>query len=280
MPNNRSQRHLIAALTEELRIERDHRMHFELECLKLRTENDVYKKQDQWQKQLIEKLTSEMGNGGAKHEEHPSATPPDFAGFIAAIETFAGKIESNSAAITRNLQVYQETITADKSASNAWSDKLDKFISALETAKSDTKAVRIAKSVSNTLIDLGVGYSGNLAATESSAYIHRKKGDPSTDSNQTNATLSTVASSLASATISHLPSPTTVVTSAASAVTAAATPAIVTAVAIAIAMILLTGVQSLALAGNVDTEQSDEQVEHGNVGGGSRRAEDEDTAKE
>lgn len=45
-------------------------------------------------------------------------------------------------------------------------------------------------------------------------------------------------------------------------------------------MILLTGVQSLAPAGNEDTEQSDEQVEGGDVGGESHRVEDEDTAKE
>lgn len=55
MPTNRSQRHEIAVRTEEQRGERDPQMQLDLECLKLKTENDVYKQQDQWQKQLIKK---------------------------------------------------------------------------------------------------------------------------------------------------------------------------------------------------------------------------------
>lgn len=82
MPTNRSQRYLIAALTEELRGERDRRIELELECLKLKSQNEIYQLHDRWQKHLIEKLTSDKltchkGKGLAKNEEQNIAAPPD-----------------------------------------------------------------------------------------------------------------------------------------------------------------------------------------------------------
>lgn len=283
MPSNRSQTHQITALTEELRSERDRRMQLELEFLKLKPENDIHKAQDQWQKQLIEKLINEKGKGEAKIAENSSTASQDFAGFIATLNTLTEQIESNPAAITRSLQAYQQAITTDRSISKDWTNKLDKYITALDTAQSATpppKPVRIAKIIRNSVIDLGVGYSANISAAESSAFINRNKHDSNTDSTKTNATLSTATSSLASATLSHLPTPATVVTSAASAVTAVVTPAIVTALAVAIATFLLTGAGSPAPAGNVDIQRPNEEVETGNVSREGGSVKYEDTTKE
>lgn len=52
MPTNRSQRHQIATFTEELRTERDRRMHLERECSKMNTENDISTQPDKSQNQL------------------------------------------------------------------------------------------------------------------------------------------------------------------------------------------------------------------------------------
>lgn len=85
--------------------------------------------------------------------------------------------------------------------------------------------------------------------------------------------LSTVASSIATATISQLPTPAgTLVTSAASAVATAPAPSIVV---VAIAAILLSSVVNPVPAEEAEVQQADENVE---AGDGSRAVEDQASA--
>lgn len=63
----------------------------------------------------------------ATNAENTPAAPPDFAGVIAAVETLAKRIESP---VTCRFTKKPLMLTKD------WSNKLDKFITALETAQS------------------------------------------------------------------------------------------------------------------------------------------------
>lgn len=108
MPNNRSQRHLIATPIEQLCSGRQRRIESEHECIRLKTQNDIYMETDKWQKELNGRLTSEPTKERAEalndKEEPQNATVTSL---VKAIASLVEKVEANSELVARSLSAYE-----------------------------------------------------------------------------------------------------------------------------------------------------------------------------
>ncbi|KAL0635152.1 hypothetical protein Q9L58_005877 [Maublancomyces gigas] len=273
MPTTRGQRQQIIALTDQLRIEKARCSELELENMRLRGQNEIYRGNDIWQKEQIGRLS-------AVHDNERLDEGEDVA---KSIKGFAEIVASNSNTIVDFVTAYKKDIESNEAVDRAWSVKLQQLINTLgsgtdlKSAKPPTKTV-IVKTVGNIVADWGIGYTANLGSARTSVWLDPKDVknpppavDPTCSVARNESTLSTVAGSVASAAMSNLPTPSSMATSAAAATLSrmpTTTTAVVTTVALAIATMLLSGVANLG--GQPDTD------EDGQAGdGGAARATDD-----
>lgn len=274
------------ALNEQLRIEKERRLELQLENMRLRGQNEIYRENDIWQKDQITRL-SEVE---AKLAQDEGLEEGEGENLAKSINAFAANVASNSNALIAYLAEHKKAIETDEAIDRDWSGKLQQLIDALAIGTRPKSATPtptptpipstpsktvIVKTAGNIIGDWAIGYTGNLAAARTSALLDNPKdvtnapgvGDQTSSVDKPESTVSTMASAVASATLSGLASQSTVLSSAASATLGhmpTTTKAIVTAVSIAFATMLLSGIVNLG--GQVDAG-ADGQVRDEATGG-------------
>lgn len=134
------------------------RTELEMECVKLRTQNQAYEKNDGWQKEQIQRLTTTA---------EPTTTTTDIAGLVDEMKNIAGNVEANTKPVSQNLAAHPREYVGNQQTAQGWPNKLDTIINNLKKPPKQSKKVKVIKTVGTMVADFVTGYNANLTYTDS-----------------------------------------------------------------------------------------------------------------